>query len=75
MDGPAGVSGGAALCRVDPEWRIDLGLVPIPRQPMVDHSVLGIVEKAITAIEMNAQVKYMLHKRSLKSNEAYERSF
>lgn len=61
MAGPTGVAGGAALWPVDLEYCIGTGLVPIPRQPMVDHSVLDMIEKVTTAIEKPAQVKHLLY--------------
>ena len=47
---------------MDQEYCIDTGVVPTPRRHMVEHSVLGIVEKATTAIEEPAQVKSVLYK-------------
>lgn len=47
---------------MDQEYCIDTGVVPTPRRHMVEHSVLGIVEKVTTAIEEPAQVKGVLYK-------------
>lgn len=62
MVGPTGVTGDAAQCPVVLEYRIDIGLVPIPRQRMVEHSVLGIIAKVTTATDKLAQVKHTLYK-------------
>lgn len=54
--GLTGVTGVAAQCPVVLEYSIDIGLVPIPRQRLVEHSVLGIIAKATPATEKIAQL-------------------
>ena len=63
--GPTGVTGVAALCPVALEYSIDIGLVPIPRQLLVEHSVLGTIAKATSATGKIAQVKHKLCKTYL----------
>lgn len=65
MVGLTGVTGVAAQCPVVLEYSIDIGLVPIPRQRLVEHSVLGIIAKATSATEKIAQVKHKLYKTHL----------
>lgn len=54
--GPTGVTGVAAQCPVALEYSIDIGLVPIPRQLLVEHSVLGTIAKATSATGNIAQL-------------------
>ena len=60
--GPIGGTGTYVVSRVLVEPRVDPELVPIPRQRMVEHSVLGIIAKVTTATDKLAQVKHTLYK-------------
>lgn len=63
--GLTGVTGVAAQCPVVLEYNIDIGLAPIPRQLLVEHSVLGTIAKATPATGKIAQVKHKLYKTHL----------
>ena len=65
MVGPTGVAGAAAQSPVVLEYSIDIGLAPIPRQRLVEHSVLGIIAKATSATDKIALVKHTLCKTHL----------
>ena len=65
MVGLTGVTGVAAQCPVVLEYRIDIGLVPIPRQLLVEHSALGTIAKATFATGRIAQVKHKLYRHLL----------
>lgn len=54
--GPTGVTGVAAQCPVVLEYNIDIDLAPIPRQLLVEHSVLGTIAKATPATGKIAQL-------------------